>query len=281
MRQAGKEAAEKAKLKPKSTNAKVSPAPGGDFSKLDNSAPTGVPPPSGVTEAASAIAPETGSADVVSKADDVPPTSTNSARGGINDATASSTVSTTGAGTPQKYTTAEVIDSSLGDLKPTESTQSVTASALEASLPSPVGGMAKHRGSSISVASKDEIKEVEEAIKIEEEPEEEEEAVEEVDDKFKPAETKTEEDYQHKDDHPEKPHVEFTGEAKGDELDRIKATLAKDVSPNNRIGTEEASIIAQDTASKKAQEIHQGSPTQPPQEQKAAEPEKATESVAD
>lgn len=40
--------------------------------KLDHSAPTGMPPPSGTTEASSAVAPETGSTAVKSKADTVP-----------------------------------------------------------------------------------------------------------------------------------------------------------------------------------------------------------------
>ena len=45
-----------------------------ELQKLDNSGPTGMPPPSGSTEAAEATKPETGDSSVLSKADDVPAT---------------------------------------------------------------------------------------------------------------------------------------------------------------------------------------------------------------
>ena len=87
MRQAGFEAAKKAGDAKKSSSAKIiAQAKGSEQSssssemlqKLDNSAPTGTPPPSGTTDARSAMAPETGSSTVESKADGVPATTSSS-----------------------------------------------------------------------------------------------------------------------------------------------------------------------------------------------------------
>ncbi len=89
MRQAGFEAAKKAGDAKKSSSAKIiAQAKGSEQSssssemlqKLDNSAPTGMPPPSGATDARSAtrMAPETGSSTVESKADGVPATTSSS-----------------------------------------------------------------------------------------------------------------------------------------------------------------------------------------------------------
>ncbi len=83
MRQAGFEAAKKAGDAKKANTAKmVAQAKGSEQSgvssetlrKLDNSAPTGMPPPSGTTDASSAVAPETGNSTVTSKADAFPAT---------------------------------------------------------------------------------------------------------------------------------------------------------------------------------------------------------------
>lgn len=83
MRQAGFEAAKKAGDAKKSNSAKtkaqgksseLSNVSSETLRKLDNSAPTGIPPPSGTTDASSAVAPESGSSTVKSKADGVPAT---------------------------------------------------------------------------------------------------------------------------------------------------------------------------------------------------------------
>ncbi|KAL9105704.1 MAG: hypothetical protein Q9187_008669 [Circinaria calcarea] len=72
MRQAGHEAAKKAgDSKKASLSAKPLPS---TLAKLDNSGPTGLPPPSGTTFADSAIASETRDSTATSKADDVPAT---------------------------------------------------------------------------------------------------------------------------------------------------------------------------------------------------------------
>ena len=80
MRQAGFEAARKAgdaKSKARAEALKASKdksdAPSSEtLKKLDNSGPTGMPPPSGTTEAEEAMKPETGNTTVEGKADDVP-----------------------------------------------------------------------------------------------------------------------------------------------------------------------------------------------------------------
>ena len=82
MRQAGFEAAKKAgdaKSKARAEALQASrdkdDAPSSDvLQKLDNSGPTGMPPPSGTTEAVEATKPETGSTSAEGKADDVPST---------------------------------------------------------------------------------------------------------------------------------------------------------------------------------------------------------------
>lgn len=78
MRQAGFEAAKKAgdaKAKARTdalAAAKAKSEASENLKKLDNSGPTGMPPPTGTTEAEDAIKPETAGANVESKADEVP-----------------------------------------------------------------------------------------------------------------------------------------------------------------------------------------------------------------
>ncbi len=77
MRQAGLEAAKKAgdaKAKARTEALESLKAKDSGLQKLDNSAPTGMPPPSGTTEASNAIKGETGEAKVAGKADEVPTT---------------------------------------------------------------------------------------------------------------------------------------------------------------------------------------------------------------
>ena len=285
MRQAGKEAAEKAKSKPKSTGMKSSATSGADISKLDNSAPTGLPPPSGITDAASAMAPETGSAEVVSKTDAVPSTGTQPADTNVSDTAAASTASDPKTEAPQESTTDEVIDKSLGDLKLTEPNDMVAASSTEMPLAAPTGEIAKHRGSSISAASKYAIKEVEEANRIEEEPEEEEEKKQVVEDRgesTQPLETKdTEKTEKQEKSRDKEPHVQFTGEAPGEEIDRVKATLSRDASPAHKPGAGVIKGTNKTAASKKADEVQSDPSIPKTQDQTAAEPGYATESVAD
>ena len=84
MRQAGFEAAKKAgdaKSKARAEALRASRdkenAPSSNtLRKLDNSGPTGMPPPSGTTEAVEATKPETGISSAAGKADDVPSTKT-------------------------------------------------------------------------------------------------------------------------------------------------------------------------------------------------------------
>lgn len=80
MRQAGFEAAKKAgdaksKARAEALQASTSRTDAPNFEtlrKLDNSGPTGMPPPSGTTEAGEAIKPETGNTSAEGTADDVP-----------------------------------------------------------------------------------------------------------------------------------------------------------------------------------------------------------------
>ena len=77
LRQAGFEAAKKAndaKAKARQDALAAAKSKDGELQKLDNSGPTGMPPPSGITEAADAKEPETAGAVVESKADNVPVT---------------------------------------------------------------------------------------------------------------------------------------------------------------------------------------------------------------
>ncbi len=89
MRQAGFEAAKKAGDATKANNAKIMAQTKGSepagvssetLQKLDNSAPSGMPPTSGTTNASSAVAPETGSSTAASKADAVQATNFGSAQ---------------------------------------------------------------------------------------------------------------------------------------------------------------------------------------------------------
>ena len=73
MRQLGIDAAQKASdAKSKATAPETSNAKEETLQKLDNSGPSGMPPPSGTTEAEEAMAPETVGAHVASKSDETP-----------------------------------------------------------------------------------------------------------------------------------------------------------------------------------------------------------------
>jgi hypothetical protein len=77
LRQAGFEAAKKAtdaKSKARKDALEAAKAKDDSLQKLNNSGPTGMPPPSGITEAEDAIEPETAGAKVEGKADRVPVT---------------------------------------------------------------------------------------------------------------------------------------------------------------------------------------------------------------
>ncbi|MCJ1486127.1 hypothetical protein MMC06_006303 [Schaereria dolodes] len=134
MRQAGQEAAQKAsasKAKPSTAPSKPSAVELETLSKLDNSGPTGMPPPSGTTDAESAKLPETGGSGAVSKADDVPEISEQAAR----------------------------------------STTSLLPERGHGVGGGPGGTFTKHRGSTVSLASPEEIKDVESKQAIQEEDE--------------------------------------------------------------------------------------------------------------
>jgi len=90
MRQAGFEAAKKAgdaKSKARTDALDAAKAKQGSLEKLDNSGSTGMPPPSGTTEAMDAIAGESGEAKVEGKADEVPITEDMVGGGGMISAT--------------------------------------------------------------------------------------------------------------------------------------------------------------------------------------------------
>ena len=77
MRQAGFEAAKKAgdaKTKARTDALEAAKSKNTELQKLDNSGPTGMPPPSGATEATEAMKGESGETTAGSKADAVPPT---------------------------------------------------------------------------------------------------------------------------------------------------------------------------------------------------------------
>ena len=83
MRQAGFEAARKAgdaKTKARNDILEAAKSRNPDLQKLDNSASTGMPPPSGTMEAAEAQKPGTGITSAESKADDVPATTMDDSR---------------------------------------------------------------------------------------------------------------------------------------------------------------------------------------------------------
>ena len=120
MRQAGFEAAKKAGDAKKANNAKLlAQAKGSEQSgvssetlqKLDNSGLIGMPPPSGTTDASSAMASETGNSNAASRADAVPATTLKSTQatdgirkldlGGVK-ATKKQSDETTGAGTSKE-----------------------------------------------------------------------------------------------------------------------------------------------------------------------------------
>lgn len=274
MRQAGKEAAERAKLKPKSTGIKNSATPVADLSKLDNSAPTGLPPPSGVTEAASAKSVETGSADAVSKADDVPMTS-------ANEVTTDSSNLNTEPEAPKKSTATPAHDSLSENAQPIASTDSLATSTSGTPDVKPAKGVSKHRSSSITAASKDEIKDVEESTKIEEEPEEEEKAMQETENATNPESSGSVQQAPSNDATPDlNQYVQSAEEGRAEVLDQVKTDLAQE--PNStEAETTDGSTTEKHIANQKAQKVYQDNVGAKPQNQSPTDPEKAGESVAD
>jgi len=169
MRQIGIEAAQKAKdakNAPKATSsASIDPpiALASQLSKLDNAGPTSMPPPTGTTEAADAIAPETGDADVISKADEVPST---------KDKTAVAT-DTKGQESPLLAVADEEPPAAAG-IPILSSETAIRSSSSIPSVDSKEREVTTHRHSSVSLVSAEEAKQLEDASKIEEEPEEDE-----------------------------------------------------------------------------------------------------------
>ena len=219
---------------------------------------------------------------MASKADTVPSSSTQIIDKSVRDTTATSKTSNTQAEAPRETTTDKIIDSSLDDPKPASSVDGVVDSTVGTSVAAPTGEITKHRGSSISAASKDAIKEVEEASKIEEEPEAEEQAVDDGEESPQLLQVKdTEKTEKQQDNGDNEPHIQFTGEVGGEEIDRVKATLSRDASPIHSPGIGEARKTKDPTANKGIDEVQSDSTTPKPQEQAAAEPKHAVESVAD
>ena len=283
MRQAGKEAAEKAKSKPTAGAARSSVTPATDLSKLDNSTPSGVPPPSGITDAVTAAAPNTGSADVISKADVVPVTEEKAIEAGKENPTTDTKPSLNETSKPKEATTEDVIGSSLKDSKFNSASETDDPSAVEVAATPVASTPIQHRGSSISAANKDEIKMVEEASKIEEEPEEEDEETHNVEVTEDTTEGKTpkpsQEEQRKADDKNEGPHVQFTNEAPEEEIDRVKPTLSRDASPNS--GYPAPSAKPESIAIENTEELQESHAVSKTQEQGAADPQKAGESVGD
>lgn len=92
MRQAGFEAAKRAgdaKTKARTDALDAAKERGGSLEKLDNAGPTGLPPPSGTTEAKDAVEGENGGAEVEGEADEVPNTKDVVDDGGLGAATGS------------------------------------------------------------------------------------------------------------------------------------------------------------------------------------------------
>ena len=244
MRQLGTEAAaaatqaKKAKLRAAAapatnTTETVEDKAGGDArtsdeadSKLDQAAAPGMAPPMGTTEAKDAVAPETGAADMQSKADDVP------------------TVSVEKAGDPEPEAEPARAPASEAPISGKLEALQASAIASEESVTSATSasstglgpGTSAHRRSSITPADKETIASIENATKIEEKPdvEEAEAADAETAHQAGPeAATASAEAPDHaseaanpqmeKDDGEQ--HVKFQGEAPGKEIDRVKATL--------------------------------------------------------
>ena len=93
---------------------------------------------------------------------------------------------------------------------------------------SPDSGTTRHRGSSIGAASEEEIKKVEEANKIVEEPEK-----EQYDEKSAPTINDSGGDIEPA----EQQHVHFGGERQGEEMDRVKEELSRELSPARVVGS--------------------------------------------
>ena len=170
MRQAGIEAAKKAS-EPKSAASPVrssTPLGSSDLDKLENSAPTGLPSPTGTTSAVDAIAPSTSGSNVVSKADTIPTTF-----GAEEDLLSLGDdvpqPANTGSAPPAAAATPAAITDILSSSSALDSSPS-----LQASLQTPLSpAQTKHRGSSVSEAPEDVIKALENEHAIPEEPEEE------------------------------------------------------------------------------------------------------------
>ncbi|MCJ1311371.1 hypothetical protein MMC25_005042 [Agyrium rufum] len=185
MRQASAAAAKKAN-EPKSqrtqpTATKISFSD--DVSKLDNSGPTGMPPPSGTTEAAGAMKPETGAANVQSKADQVPLVQNLSESDLLSMSgelpKASSTTTTTAAKPDAVTSSATTAPLAVPEQDLLSSSPALDSSTTLASLQAPLSPDAvttTHRGSNVSEAPEEVIKEVEKSTAIAEDPEAEEKA---------------------------------------------------------------------------------------------------------
>ncbi|KAI9819597.1 MAG: hypothetical protein M1827_007047 [Pycnora praestabilis] len=203
MRQVGEEAAQKAKQsKTKSSNEAIAqktpsmpPASGETMATLDNSAP--IPPPSGTTDAISAAAPETMDSSSHSKADttgavtqELAP-STTSIKSDPLDAPSGAITQNHGSnvgfasteeieGTEKSNALAEKNESEvaagpfIGVKAPDSAAISVTSLPIDAREETSPGRF-QHRGSNVSMASAEEIRDVEQrnAIAEEDEPEEE------------------------------------------------------------------------------------------------------------
>jgi len=154
MRQAGEEAARKADDRKQQDTASGKSCEIGSetLQKLDHSAP--IPPPSGTTDASSAITP--GSAEASAKTKSM----------GVESA-ASSTSSAITPGSAE----ASAKSKSMGVESAASSTSSVNSDAMDV----PKAPVLKHRGSNVSSASAEEIRSVEQSLAITEEDEPDEE----------------------------------------------------------------------------------------------------------
>jgi hypothetical protein len=189
LRQAGFEAAKKAsdaKAKAKAAAAiplaaKEATKEGGDLSKLDNSGPAGTPPPTGTTSAEDAKTPDTGAAEVVSKSDKTPITGVDGAVESKETSIAeASAIEAKGPESPLQQSEPKV-PTTVPSTATSDTALLVSENAISSStsLPlataesssSPTYNILTHRGSNISAASAEEIKQAEEANLIKEEPE--------------------------------------------------------------------------------------------------------------
>ena len=171
MRQAGLEAAKKAS-EPKSISSPVrsnTPLGASDLDKLENSAPTGIPPPVGTTSAADAMAPPTSESNITLKSDQVPASS-----GGEGDLLALGDDAAPPASTGSAPSATSAPPTAVTDILSSSSALD-SSTSLQASLQTPLSPTQKtHRGSTVSEAPEDVIKAVENERAIAEEPEAEE-----------------------------------------------------------------------------------------------------------